>query len=123
MDMYTTVASPSVSILRGSSFLTSAYRRPQSPVLQSSLSKPLISDTSCLNDEEVPTSTLPVKISTTTSISQFSVPELPPPQECSYTQALINCKKKRHSIEIYTFFLYRYGIVFDGNFSQLLIQQ
>nr|GMC88370.1 vacuolar amino acid transporter 1-like [Ipomoea batatas] len=90
MDMYTTVASPSVSILRGSSYLTLAYRRPQSPLLQSPLNKPLLADTSCLNDEEVPTSTLPAKISPTTSVSHVSVPELPPQQECSYTQALIN---------------------------------
>ncbi|XP_019162296.1 PREDICTED: vacuolar amino acid transporter 1-like [Ipomoea nil] len=94
MDMYTSVASPSVSILRGASYLTSPYRRPQSPLLQSSnsLSKPLFADTSCLNDEEVPvpTSTLPAKISPTTSVSHVSVPELTPRQECSYTQALIN---------------------------------
>ncbi|CAH9100949.1 unnamed protein product [Cuscuta epithymum] len=92
MDMYTTVVSPSVSFLRGSSSLTSVYnRRPQSMVLdQSSLSKPLIGETVYVNDEEVPTSTLPTKISTTTSISRLSFPELAPPQECSYAQALAN---------------------------------
>ncbi|RAL39300.1 hypothetical protein DM860_002833 [Cuscuta australis] len=92
MDMYTSVVSPSVSFLRGSSPSTSAYsRRPQSiVVVQSSLSKPLIAETICLNDDEVPTSTLPTKISTATSISRFSLPELPPPQECSYAQSLVN---------------------------------
>nr|XP_023913895.1 amino acid transporter AVT1D-like [Quercus suber] len=89
MDMFTSVTPPSISFLRGpsltgvSSFLSTAYKRPQPQPLErdSSLSKPLIS--------EDPT-TPPVKLSSST-YSKLSISGLPPPQEqCSFSQSVIN---------------------------------
>ncbi|XP_050242546.1 amino acid transporter AVT1D [Quercus robur] len=89
MDMFTSVTPPSISFLRGpsltgvSSFLSTAYKRPQPQPLErdSSLSKPLIS--------EDPT-TPPVKLSAST-YSKLSISGLPPPQEqCSFSQSVIN---------------------------------
>ncbi|XP_062168233.1 amino acid transporter AVT1D [Alnus glutinosa] len=95
MDMFTSVTPPFINFLRGnsltgiSSVFSTAYKRPQSSELDSSLSKPLISETS-LDKEEVPTHTLPVK-SSASSYSKFSISEFPPPQEqCSFAQAVIN---------------------------------
>uniref|UniRef100_A0A5B7B409 Putative vacuolar amino acid transporter 1-like n=1 Tax=Davidia involucrata TaxID=16924 RepID=A0A5B7B409_DAVIN len=93
MDMLTSVTPPSVSFLTGTrisggSFLTSAYKRPQASMPDSSLDKPLISAVS-LDKEEVPTSTLPVKLSAT-SYSGLSLDELPPLHQCSYAQSLLN---------------------------------
>lgn len=97
MDMFTSVTPPFINFLRGnnltgiSSVFSTAYKRPKSSELDSSLSKPLISETS-LDKEEVPTYTLPVKLSAS-SYSKFSISELPPPQEqCSFAQAVINGK-------------------------------
>jgi hypothetical protein len=97
MDMFTSVTPPFINFLRGnsltgiSSVFSTAYRRPQSSELDSSLSKPLISETS-LDKEEEPTYTLPVK-SSASSYSKFSISEFPPPQEqCSFAQAVINGK-------------------------------
>lgn len=97
MDMFTSVTPPFINFLRGNNSLTgissvfsTAYKRPQSSELDSSLRKPLISETNL--DKEVPTYTLPVKLSAS-SYSKFSISELPPPQEqCSFAQAVINGK-------------------------------
>ncbi|KAK9985247.1 hypothetical protein SO802_030198 [Lithocarpus litseifolius] len=89
MDMFTSVTPPTISFLRGpsltgvSSFLSTAYKRPQPQLseCESSLSKPLIS--------EDPT-TPPVKLSASTC-SKLSISGLPPPQEqCSFSQSVIN---------------------------------
>lgn len=95
MDMFTSVTPPTISFLRGasltgvSSFLSTAYKRPQPQPSEcdSSLSKPLIS--------EDPT-TPPVKLSAST-YPKLSISGLPPPQEqCSFSESVINGKKKIH---------------------------
>ncbi|KAI3473892.1 hypothetical protein Pfo_028073 [Paulownia fortunei] len=88
VDMYTSVTPPSVSFLRGSSFLSSADKKSQTTATESSLFKPLISSTS-VDKEEVPTSIFPVKLSTTSEL-RTSFSELPQPQQCSYTQSVLN---------------------------------
>lgn len=100
MDMYSTLTPPSIpniSFLRGSSltgisgsFLTAPHKIPDTCGYGSAqLSKSLLT-ADCLDKEEVPTSTLPVKLSAS-SYSRFSVAELPPPQQyCSFSQATIN---------------------------------
>ncbi|KAM7526365.1 hypothetical protein LguiA_016267 [Lonicera macranthoides] len=88
MDRYTSVASPSVSFLKGGSLLSPTCKRSDASVFQSSLTKPFISETS-LDKEEVPTSTLPVKLSAT-SDSRFTLSEVPPPELCSYGQSVLN---------------------------------
>ena len=94
MDMFTSVNPPSISFLRGasltggvSSFLSTAYKRPKPSECDSSLSRPLI--------PEVLSSTSPEKLSAST-YSKVSFSVLPPPQEqCSFSQAVINGKKKK----------------------------
>lgn len=88
MDMYTSMTPPSLSILTGSSSLTLPYKRSQSFIPESSLTRPLFSATS-LDKEEVPTSTLPVKFSATSSL-KLSLSELPELQKCSYSQSVLN---------------------------------
>ncbi|XP_057778097.1 amino acid transporter AVT1E-like isoform X3 [Salvia miltiorrhiza] len=88
MDMYTSVT-PSVSFIRGSSFLVQADKRSQAPDIESPLTKPFLSATNS-DREIVPTSIPPIKLS---SVSVFgaSISELPPPlQQCSYAQSLLN---------------------------------
>lgn len=87
MDMYTSVT-PSVSFLKGSSFLISADKRSQTSDTESSLFKPLISSTS-LDKVVVPTSILPVNLSATSEL-RTSISELPQPPQCSYTQSVLN---------------------------------
>ncbi|KAI5682453.1 hypothetical protein M9H77_03681 [Catharanthus roseus] len=90
IDMYTSVTPPVMSFLNRSSSLTSVVtRRSQLSGLEGSFSKPLISDAS-LEKEEVPTSTLPVRLSITSGSMSSSIYELPPPRLCSYSQALLN---------------------------------
>ncbi|XP_059669797.1 amino acid transporter AVT1D-like [Cornus florida] len=96
MDMYTSVTPPpSLSFLTGTSFkkisdsfLTSPYKRSHPTLPDSSFNKPLITATS-LDNEEVPPSTLPSKLSTS-SYSSLSFNELPSPQQCSYAQSVLN---------------------------------
>ncbi|CAI9783267.1 unnamed protein product [Fraxinus pennsylvanica] len=87
LDMFTGVTPPSVSFLRSSSLLSSSGKRQQASATESSLSRPLISATSL--DKDIPTSTLPIKLSAT-SESGLSVSELPPSQQCSYSQSVLN---------------------------------
>ncbi|KAL2502837.1 Transmembrane amino acid transporter family protein [Forsythia ovata] len=87
LDMITSVTPPSVSFLRGSSLSTLSGKRQHSSATESSLSRPLISATSL--DKEIPTSTLPIKLSSS-SESRFSIRELPPSQQCSYSQSVLN---------------------------------
>ncbi|KAM3340173.1 amino acid transporter AVT1D isoform X2 [Capsicum galapagoense] len=84
MDMFTGVTPPSLSFLKGSGVLSSAYVRSQSPTPQHSLCKPLISSQSLEKEEVVPTLN-PSKLSIVSS-----APELPPSQQCSYTQSVLN---------------------------------
>ncbi|KAL1549217.1 amino acid transporter AVT1D-like isoform X1 [Salvia divinorum] len=87
MDMYTSVT-PSVSFIKGGSFLIQTDRRSQAPDIESSLSKSLLSATNS-DIDIVPTSIPPIKLS---SVSVFgaSISELPMPQQCSYSQSLLN---------------------------------
>ncbi|KAJ8533940.1 hypothetical protein K7X08_007264 [Anisodus acutangulus] len=87
MDMFTGVTPPSLSFLKGSSLLSSAYLRSQNPTPQHSLSKPLISS-QILEKEDVPPLN-PSKLSIVSS-AIFSAPELPTSQQCSYTQSVLN---------------------------------
>ncbi|KAK4724998.1 hypothetical protein R3W88_027777 [Solanum pinnatisectum] len=87
MDVFTGVTPPSLSFLKGSSMLSSAYMRSQTLTPEYSLSKPFISSPS-LDREEIPTSN-PSKLSIVSS-AIFSAPELPPSQQCSYTQSVLN---------------------------------
>ncbi|KAL3326761.1 hypothetical protein AABB24_037451 [Solanum stoloniferum] len=87
MDVFTGVTPPSLSFLKGSSMLSSAYMRSQTLTPEYSLSKPFISSPS-LDREEIPTSN-PSKLSIVSS-ALFSAPELPPSQQCSYTQSVLN---------------------------------
>ncbi|KAL7248361.1 hypothetical protein ACSBR2_003139 [Camellia fascicularis] len=97
MDLYTSLTSPSVSLITGTSltrisasFLTSFHKKSQTSGPDSSVNKPLIS-VSSLDSEEVPTSYLPEKLSATSHLSGFPSNELPPPQQqCSYAQSLLN---------------------------------
>ncbi|KAB1220830.1 Vacuolar amino acid transporter 1 [Morella rubra] len=94
IDMFSGLTPPSISILRGesltgiSSFISTAYNRPETSEHVSSASKPLLSETSL--DKEVLSSTLPVKFSASTH-SKFSISEsLPPQKQCSFAQAVFN---------------------------------
>lgn len=87
MDMFTGVTPPSLSFLRSSAMSSSAYMRSQSPTPQHSLCKPLISSPS-FDREDVPTLN-PSKLSVVSS-ARFSALELPPSQQCSYTQSVLN---------------------------------
>lgn len=94
--MFSGLTPPSISILRGesltgiSSFISTAYNRPETSEHVSSASKPLLSETSL--DKEVLSSTLPVKFSASTH-SKFSISEsLPPQKQCSFAQAVFNGK-------------------------------
>lgn len=84
--MFTGVTPPSLSFLKGSGVLSSAYVRSQSPTPQHSLCKPLISSQSLEKEEVVPTLN-PSKLSIVSS-----APELPPSQQCSYIQSVLNGK-------------------------------
>ncbi|XP_058003079.1 amino acid transporter AVT1D isoform X2 [Hevea brasiliensis] len=92
IDMLTT----QISFMKGTgggggitSSLTSVCKIGQSSEFASSLSKPLISQQS-LDKEEVPTSTLPLKLSGSFP-SRFSIDELPPPnKDSSFAQAVLN---------------------------------
>lgn len=81
MDMYTSVT-PTVSFLRGNSFLPSAER--ESATGSSSLLTPLIS-------EIVPTSILPVRLSSASDqLTTFASERPQREQYCSYTQSVLN---------------------------------
>ncbi|KAH7866224.1 hypothetical protein Vadar_017354 [Vaccinium darrowii] len=99
MDMYTSATPPAVGFLTAS-FLSSAHKRPQA--VNSSVAtdqyhsqnEPLLSTAISLDKDEVPTSYLPgEKLSATNSmqLSWLSVSQsIPPLQQCSYAQALLN---------------------------------
>ncbi|KAK4419048.1 Amino acid transporter AVT1D [Sesamum alatum] len=86
MDMYTSMTPPSISYLKDSSFLASVDKRSQTFDAESSLFNPLVSSTS--EDRDFP-SLIPVKVSTFCEL-RGSVSELPPTEQCSYTQSLLN---------------------------------
>ncbi|XP_011094890.1 vacuolar amino acid transporter 1 [Sesamum indicum] len=86
MDMYTSMTPPSISYLKDNSFLASADKRSQTLDTESSLFKPLVSSTSVDTDFPSP---IPVKESTICELTH-SVSELPPTDQCSYTQSLLN---------------------------------
>lgn len=102
MDMLTSVTPPGVTFLRrngstgrSDSFYT-AFKKSQTSQDDSSLIKPLVSDTSSFKQEE-PTSKPPVQ-SLVSSCSRFSSLELPPAkQQCSFTQSVINGNYHLHS--------------------------
>ncbi|XP_074351293.1 amino acid transporter AVT1G-like [Apium graveolens] len=86
IDMFTGTP-PSRSFLTGNSTQSSPYKRSQSIQDEFFLTQPLIPETS--DKEEVPTSTLPVRSSATTSLnSSFS--ELLQQQKCSFSQSVLN---------------------------------
>ena len=102
MDMLTSVTPPGITFLRrigskgSSNYISTSFNRPQEWQDDSSLIKPLVSDTSSIKEEE-PTSITPVK-SIVSSYSKFSVSELPPPQQqCSFAQSVINGDHLSHS--------------------------
>lgn len=87
MDMFTGTP-PSRSFLTGNSAQSSPYKRSQLSMQDEFfLTQPLIPETG--DKEEVPTSTLPVKLSATTSLNS-SFTELPQQQKCSYPQSVLN---------------------------------
>ncbi|CAK9179451.1 unnamed protein product [Ilex paraguariensis] len=89
MDRFTSISTPPpVSFLKGSPFLSSPFKRSQPSTPESFLTRPLITATS-LDNEELPTSALPVKLSIAYS-SRFSLSESPPAQQCSYAQSILN---------------------------------
>lgn len=96
--MFTGVTPPSLSFLKGSSMLSSAYMRSQTLTPEHSLSKPFISSPS-LDREEIPTSN-PSKLSIVSS-ARYSAPELPPSQQCSYAQSVLNGKTRMLSCCLY----------------------
>ncbi|XP_021620960.1 amino acid transporter AVT1D isoform X2 [Manihot esculenta] len=90
------LGTPSISFSKGSNVagitnsLSSLCKIGQGSDSASSLSKPLISQRS-LDNEEVPTSTLPFKLSGSYHFRFSSVEELPPPhKESSFAQAVLN---------------------------------
>ncbi|KAH6762081.1 hypothetical protein C2S52_019514 [Perilla frutescens var. hirtella] len=89
MDMYTSVT-PSVSFLGSGSFLITADRRPQAQDVESSLSKSLISSLSSDDKEMVPTSIPPIKMSSASVLGASFSELLPPSQQCSYAQSVLN---------------------------------
>ncbi|KAJ4704645.1 vacuolar amino acid transporter 1-like [Melia azedarach] len=93
MDILSTVASPSIGFLKGASLqgisgsMSSLYKRNQGSYLESSLSRPLISD---FGKEEVPPSPKIPAISNLSSRSKYSVTELPSASKCSFAQSVLN---------------------------------
>ncbi|CAN4109676.1 unnamed protein product [Withania somnifera] len=87
MDMFTGVTPPSLSFLKGSGMLSSAYIRSQTPTPQHSLCKPLISSQSLDKEED---STLNPSKLWIVSSEKVSAAELPPLQQCSFTQSVLN---------------------------------
>ncbi|KAF9595525.1 hypothetical protein IFM89_000613 [Coptis chinensis] len=93
IDMYSNFTPPTVSFLAGSSLgisssflsISSPHRRHQISESDSALNKPFLPSTATLDKEEPP---LPP--SKHASCQAFSYPELPPTQQCSYTQAVLN---------------------------------
>ncbi|XP_027070593.2 amino acid transporter AVT1E-like [Coffea arabica] len=88
MDMYTSVTPSSFSFLRGSSPPTSANKRPQITVRESSFTRPLISPT--IFDKEEVTCSQHFKKLPVASGSRLSIEELPTPKQCSYVQTILN---------------------------------
>lgn len=81
--MLTCMTPPSISFLTGNSALSSPYKRSQLSIPDEfSPIQPLISATS-LDEEEVATSTLHVRLSTSNS-------EFPQQQKCSFSQSVLN---------------------------------
>lgn len=90
MDMYTSVTPPTVSFLKSSSFLSFTDRKSQASCNESSLSKPLIISSTVFDEENVATSTPPIKLYTASEL-RTSLTELPHDhQQCSYTQSVLN---------------------------------
>ncbi|WOG94427.1 hypothetical protein DCAR_0313723 [Daucus carota subsp. sativus] len=88
MDMFTGTP-PSRSYLTGYSAQSSPYKRSQLSMHDEFfLNQPLIPETS-LDKEEVPTSTLPVRLSATSSIIS-SLSDTPQQQKCSFSQSVLN---------------------------------
>lgn len=88
MDMFTGTP-PSKSYLTGYSAQSSPYKRSQLSIHDEFfLNQPLIPETS-LDKEEVPTSTLPVRLSATSSIHS-SLSDVPQQQKCSFSQSVLN---------------------------------
>ncbi|KAK6140260.1 hypothetical protein DH2020_026058 [Rehmannia glutinosa] len=116
MDMYTSVTPPTVSFLKSSSFLSSADKKSQISATESSLFKPLISSSS-LDKEDVPTSTLAVKLSSASEL-RTSLDELPQSQLCSYTQSVLNAVNALCGIGILST---PYALKEGGWFSILLL--
>ncbi|KAK4480969.1 hypothetical protein RD792_011831 [Penstemon davidsonii] len=117
MDMYTSVTPPTVSFLKDGSFFASPEKKSHSSFLGSSLTKPLIPTTSFDKEDRVPTSMLPVKLSSASGI-KLSVGELPLPQECSYSQSLFNAINALCGIGILST---PYALKEGGWFSMLLL--
>ncbi|KAJ9545462.1 hypothetical protein OSB04_025169 [Centaurea solstitialis] len=91
MDMYT-MPLHSVGSFRGASESNLPIRASFGPAIhQSDLRKPLISTTS-MDKDQVPVSTLPLKLSQTSNLRISSLHDLPPPVEnqCTFTQSVLN---------------------------------
>ncbi|EPS65238.1 amino acid transporter, partial [Genlisea aurea] len=90
MEIYTSLATPTMSFLKSTSFVTTAGDKKSPTSMNGShLFKPLISSSSSEDDEEVPTSTLATKLSCA-SDWRTSLSGIPPLQRCSYAQSILN---------------------------------
>lgn len=101
MDMYTSVTPPTVGFVGGTSWTgissgsflsSSAYKRPQTSEYDPSLSRPFIS-TTYLDKDEVPPPTLLPRKGSAASSQKSSFYELPPTQQCSFAQSVLNGKQ------------------------------
>lgn len=88
MDMYSGMAPPPLSFLKGSNLVTSLDKESPISVTESFLSKPLIC-TASFDEEAVPPSIHPVNLSSTSQLG-ISFSEIPSPDLCSYPQSVLN---------------------------------
>lgn len=99
MDMYSSMTPPSLSFLTGGNSQGSPYKRSLLP--DSSSAQPFLSATS-FDKEEVPTSTLPIKFSSISSVKS-SLNELPELPKCSYSQSVLNGNRLSYVFHRYLF--------------------
>ncbi|CAI9098296.1 OLC1v1034917C1 [Oldenlandia corymbosa var. corymbosa] len=92
IDVFTSVTPSSIGFLRGSSIMNSATKKPEFNGFESTLTRRLISSSPRFCEEDPLLLTLPEKPTVLTPVSNNkpSTHELPPPQQCSYGQTVLN---------------------------------